>query len=70
MFTRLFPRSTCSNNILQEDSLEEIDPTQIVGRRTRGRKVDYSSAEAHAKAGIKPGTEEEEEEEEDAEMKD
>ena len=36
-----------------EDDLEEIDPTAIRGRRTRGVKVDYTSAEALAKAGLK-----------------
>ena len=36
---------------------EEIDTTAIIntgGRRTRGVRVDYSSAEALAKAGLKP----------------
>jgi hypothetical protein len=35
--------------------LEEIDPSAIVSgpRRTRGKVIDYSSAEAYAKAGIK-----------------
>jgi hypothetical protein len=51
----------------QEESFEDIDPSQIVGRRTRGVKVDYSSAEAYEKAGIKP--EEDEDEDDDTEMK-
>jgi len=33
--------------------MEEIDPTAIVGRRTRGKKVDYTSEEALNKAGLK-----------------
>ena len=42
---------------MQEDDYEEIDTTAIIntgGRRTRGVRVDYSSAEALAKAGLKP----------------
>lgn len=42
---------------MQEDDYEEIDTTAIMntgGRRTRGVRVDYSSAEALAKAGLKP----------------
>lgn len=35
-----------------EDS--EIDPSAILGRRTRGKKVDYTSKEALEKAGLKP----------------
>ncbi|KAM5534580.1 hypothetical protein V8D89_011784 [Ganoderma adspersum] len=41
----------------EEDDYEEIDTTAIIntgGRRTRGVRVDYSSAEALAKAGLKP----------------
>ncbi|RPD57512.1 hypothetical protein L226DRAFT_532035 [Lentinus tigrinus ALCF2SS1-7] len=40
----------------EEDDLEEIDPSVIItsSRRTRGVRVDYSSAEALAKAGLKP----------------
>lgn len=36
--------------------MAEIDPSVIIGggRRTRGVRVDYSSAEALAKAGLKP----------------
>lgn len=36
-----------------DESFEEIDPTAIRSRRTRGVKVDYTSAEALAKAGLK-----------------
>ena len=39
----------------QEESLDEIDPSVIQPRRTRGVRVDYTSAEALAKAGLKPG---------------
>jgi hypothetical protein len=47
----------------QEDSLEEIDAAAIVSgaRRTRGKVVDYSSAEAHAKAGIAKGADDDDE---------
>ncbi|RDX42733.1 hypothetical protein OH76DRAFT_1410902 [Lentinus brumalis] len=40
----------------EEDDFEEIDPSAIItsSRRTRGVRVDYSSAEALAKAGLKP----------------
>lgn len=49
---------------------EEIDPSVIIGgRRTRGVKVDYSSKEAHAKAGLKV-EEDEHDSEDDVEMKD
>ena len=44
----------------EEDDLEEIDPTAIRSRRTRGVKVDYTSAEALAKAGLKPGEDDDE----------
>jgi hypothetical protein len=39
-----------------EEDEEKIDPSAIIsgGRRTRGVRVDYSSAEAMAKAGLKP----------------
>lgn len=33
--------------------MEVIDPTQILGRRTRGVKVDYTSKAALEKAGLK-----------------
>ena len=36
-----------------EESFEEIDPSAIRSRRTRGVKVDYTSAEALEKAGLK-----------------
>ncbi|CAE6445892.1 unnamed protein product [Rhizoctonia solani] len=48
----------------EDDIKDEIDPQAIIpeGRARRTRpQVDYSSAEAHAKAGLKPGEEEEEE---------
>ncbi|KAI8994003.1 hypothetical protein BD414DRAFT_481091 [Trametes punicea] len=41
----------------EEDDLSELDPSAIIntgGRRTRGVRVDYSSPEALAKAGLKP----------------
>jgi hypothetical protein len=41
-------------SLLQEESLEDIDPSVIQPRRTRGVRVDYTSPEALAKAGIKP----------------
>ena len=51
--------------------LQEIDPAAILstGRRTRGVKVDYTSKEALAKAGI-DDPEKEEDSDEDVEMKD
>ncbi|KAL4244325.1 CHZ1 family protein [Abortiporus biennis] len=62
---------------MEEDNLEEIDASAILptSRRTRGVRVDYTSAEALAKAGLKPENLEEEEAEEsfvaqDDEMKD
>ncbi|KAL0956624.1 hypothetical protein HGRIS_002759 [Hohenbuehelia grisea] len=36
-----------------EEDLSEINPEVITSRRTRGKKVDYTSAEALAKAGLK-----------------
>ncbi|KAF7966956.1 hypothetical protein HWV62_8889 [Athelia sp. TMB] len=39
----------------EEDDYQEIDPSVILApgaRRTRGKKVDYTSAEALAKAGL------------------
>ena len=57
---------------LQEESLDEIDPTLIQPRRTRGVRVDYTSPEALAKAGLKPGDNADEEDQpyeaKDAEM--
>ena len=62
---------------VQDDDLEEIDPSVIIGgtRRTRGVRVDYTSAAALEKAGLKPEDADEEEGEEsfvakDAEMQD
>ncbi|KAF8070043.1 histone H2A.Z-specific chaperone CHZ1 [Lyophyllum atratum] len=51
-----------------EETLEEIDPSAIVGRRTRGVKVDYTSKEALAKAGLQDN-ENDEDEDEDVEMR-
>ncbi|EIW62649.1 uncharacterized protein TRAVEDRAFT_26300 [Trametes versicolor FP-101664 SS1] len=42
---------------MEEDDYSELDAGAIIntgGRRTRGVRVDYSSAEALAKAGLKP----------------
>ncbi|KAJ3726918.1 hypothetical protein EV361DRAFT_869696 [Lentinula raphanica] len=51
----------------EEDSMEEIDPSVIMsGRRTRGKKVDYTSAEALEKAGLQNN---EKDDEDDEEMK-
>lgn len=46
-----------------DDELEEIDPRAVLpsGRRTRGIKVDYTSAEALRKADLKPEDDAEEE---------
>jgi len=40
----------------EEDDLGEIDPSAIItgSRRTRGVRVDYTSPDALAKAGLKP----------------
>jgi len=48
-----------------EDEFDEIDPQAVLpsGRRTRGVRVDYSSAEALRKAGLKPEDDGEDEEE-------
>ena len=54
---------------MAEDDLKEIDPRAIVGRRTRGVKVDYTSKEALEKAGLQ-GNEKDEDSDEDVEMKD
>lgn len=40
--------------------MNEIDPKAIVGRRTRGVKVDYTSQEALKKAGLNPNDDDEE----------
>ena len=55
----------------EEETFEEIDPSAIIptGRRTRGVKVDYTSKEALAKAGLQ-GTRDEEDSDDDVEMKD
>ncbi|KAF8629353.1 hypothetical protein AX15_003489 [Amanita polypyramis BW_CC] len=44
---------------MEEDNFEEIDPSVIKPRRTRGARVDYTSPEALAKAGLDPELEEE-----------
>ncbi|KAI6046142.1 hypothetical protein EDC04DRAFT_3016085 [Pisolithus marmoratus] len=49
-----------------EETFEEIDPTAIRSRRTRGVKVDYTSPEALAKAGLTGN--EKDDEDEDVEM--
>ncbi|KAF8844700.1 hypothetical protein BDN67DRAFT_962647, partial [Paxillus ammoniavirescens] len=52
----------------EEEELDpEIDPSAIIssGRRTRGKKVDYTSAEALAKAGLKPEGEDDDDEDEE-----
>ena len=52
-----------------QDNFEEIDPSVIVGRRTRGIRVDYTSKEALERAGV-PENAKDDDEEEDVEMKD
>jgi len=42
------------------ETYDEIDPTAITGRRTRGVRVDYTSTEALRKAGFTEGDEEDE----------
>lgn len=49
----------------EEEEDPEIDPSAIVGRRTRGIKVDYTSKEALEKAGLTA-----ESDDDDEEMKD
>ncbi|KAK0213199.1 histone H2A.Z-specific chaperone CHZ1 [Desarmillaria ectypa] len=53
----------------EDDDMEEIDPAAILptSRRTRGARVDYTSAEALSKAGL---TEKDEDDDEDDKMKD
>ncbi|KAF9523497.1 hypothetical protein CPB83DRAFT_862798 [Crepidotus variabilis] len=48
----------------EDESGEKIDPGAIVGRRTRGVRVDYTSKEALAKAGLHGNEIDEEEDEE------
>lgn len=56
----------------QEDDHTEIDPSAILPpgtrRSARGAKVDYASAEALAKAGLKPETANEDEDDDDDSM--
>jgi len=33
---------------------QRIDTTAILGRRTRGKRIDYASQEAHQRAGLGP----------------
>ena len=49
-----YANSASNSTIQDEEDLEEIDPTAIRSRRTRGVRVDYTSAEALEKAGLKP----------------
>lgn len=53
-----------------EEDFEEIDPTAIIpqDRRTRGVRVDYTSKEALARAGLEGN--EDDESDDDVEMKD
>ncbi|KAI5123901.1 hypothetical protein M0805_005717 [Coniferiporia weirii] len=44
-----------------DEEFEEIDPSVIRSRRTRGVKVDYTSPEALAKAGLKAGDDDDDE---------
>ncbi|KAH9484863.1 Histone H2A.Z-specific chaperone CHZ1 [Psilocybe cubensis] len=54
----------------EEEDFEEIDPSAILptGRRTRGVKVDYTSQEALAKAGLQ-ANDDGDDSDEDVEMK-
>ncbi|CCL98697.1 uncharacterized protein FIBRA_00701 [Fibroporia radiculosa] len=53
------------------DELHEIDPSAIIGtRRTRGVRVDYTSAAALEKAGLKPEAADDDEGEESFVAKD
>jgi hypothetical protein len=53
-----------------EDDLKEIDPSAIItqGRQTRGVRVDYTSKEALAKAGLQGN--ENDDSDDDVEMQD
>jgi hypothetical protein len=46
----------------KQEDYAEIDPSAIQSSRTRGKKVDYTSAEALAKAGLEPEAEDEDDE--------
>ena len=50
-------------NAFTDDAVQEIDASVITSRRTRGKKVDYTSEEALKKAGLKPENAEDDEEE-------
>ncbi|KAG6845078.1 hypothetical protein H0H87_000982 [Tephrocybe sp. NHM501043] len=55
----------------RREPLAEIDPSAILsGRRTRGVKVDYTSKEALAKAGLQGNDDKDDEDDGDVEMKD
>lgn len=55
----------------QDDDLGDIDPSAILpARRTRGVRVDYTSAAALAKAGLKPEGADEDEDEQSFEVRD
>ncbi|KAF8893577.1 hypothetical protein BD779DRAFT_1059022 [Infundibulicybe gibba] len=56
--------------IYVDETFDEIDPAAILptGRRTRGVKVDYTSKEALAKAGLKE-TDKDDDSDDDVEMK-
>ncbi|KAG2135505.1 hypothetical protein DEU56DRAFT_756636 [Suillus clintonianus] len=47
----------------EEDDHEEIDPSAILPRRTRGTRVDYTSEEALKKAGLTKDDHDDDEEE-------
>jgi len=49
----------------EEEDMNEVKPENILPRRTRGKRVDYSSAEAHAKAGLPVAAHDEDVEEEE-----
>ncbi|KAF7321915.1 CHZ domain-containing protein [Mycena kentingensis (nom. inval.)] len=70
LFSPLFDASSLERVLTRhQDSLQEIDPNAIQPRRTRGVKVDYTSAEALAKAGL-TANDEDDEDDKDVEMKD
>lgn len=49
-----------------EDNMEEIDPDNIIGGRTRGKVIDWNEAEQKAReAGDDVGEDEDDEDDED-----
>ncbi|KAJ7187934.1 histone H2A.Z-specific chaperone CHZ1 [Mycena filopes] len=54
----------------EEESFNDIDPSVIQPRRTRGVKVDYTSAEALAKAGMTAEEASADDDDTDVKMKD